>query len=234
MDNSDVFQIPTLIVIGIIVIVCLFFAMIFANPQVALNPFKPILPSPTVIALVFPPTNTPVPTDTPTLTLTPTSTLTPSSTPTLANTPTNTTVPIVLTATRTRTVRPLPRPTVIISAYAYNARYQGCFHAGQTFIEGTVYRTAAGDREQGTRVALGSGPGPGTGDIYYVTSSETGYYVHMINAAGPTAGTFFVWIADASNRAISDPNAGRVQTNTIRNPDDPGACWRGVVDFVRK
>lgn len=228
MDNSDSFQIPTLIVIGIIVIVCLFYGMIFANPQVPLNPFKPLVPTPTVIAFVFPPTNTPVPTNTSTATVTFTNTPPPTLTPTVTDTPTFTRVP---TVTRTRTPRP---PTAAPSPFSYNARFQGCFHSGQTFIEGTVYRTAAGDREQGSRIALGSGPGPGTGDVYYVTSNENGYYVHMINAGGPTAGTFFVWIADGSGRAISDPNAGRVQTNTIRNPDDPGACWRGVVDFVRK
>lgn len=226
-DSHEVFQIPLLIVVGVIVIVCMCYAMIFFNPQFAFNPFKPIVPTATVLALVLPPTWTPTPTDTPTPTLTLTATPTSTLTPTVTDTPPNTIVP---TITRTRTPRP---PTAVPSPYSYNTRLQSCQHSGGTFIEGTVYRNPS-DRESGARVALGAGPGPGTGDVYYVTTNEIGYYVHVINANGATPGTFFVWVADGSGRAISDPNAGRVQTNNIRNPDDPGSCWRAVVDFVRK
>lgn len=228
MDNSESFQIPTLIVVGIIIIVCMCYALIFVNPQVSVNPFKPILPTQTVIALVLPPTWTPTPTDTPTPTFTLTPTPTPTSTPTVTNTPTNTTIP---TSTRTRTPRP---PTAVPSPYSYLSRLSSCQHSGGTYIEGIVYHDPSGSsREAGTRVALGTGPGPGTGDVYYVTSRDDGYYVFVINASGSTPGTFFVWIADGTGKAISDPNTGRVQTNSL-GPDNPNSCWRAVVDFAHK
>lgn len=88
------------------------------------------------------------------------------------------------------------------------------------------------------RVALGSGPGPGTGDVYYVVSGtqgkSAGYYVHILHSDGPRPGTFFVWIADGNGNPLSDPNAGRVTTNAITNPDDPASCWWAIMNFVHK
>ena len=229
MDHSDSFQIPTLIVVGIILIVCMCYALIFVNPQVTLNPFKPILPSPTVLALVLPPTWTLTPTDTPTPTFTVTPTFTPTSTPTATDTPTNTTVP---TVTRTRTPRP---PTIAPSPFSYRTVLKECSHSGGTFIEGTVFLRDPGEPDSNARVAFGSTPG--NADSILPTGTQgrsSGYYNHVLRADGPLPGTFFVWVVDGSGRAISDPNTGRVQTNGIRNPDDAGACWRAVVDFVRK
>ncbi|MBI3740792.1 MAG: hypothetical protein HY257_03410, partial [Chloroflexi bacterium] len=85
------------------------------------------------------------------------------------------------------------------------------------------------------RVALGSAPGGG--DIYYVTSGtqgkNPGYYIHVINGSGAAPGNYFIWIADSSGKPLSDPNAGRVTTNN-KGPDDPSACWNGIVDFVKR
>ena len=243
--NEDRYQIATLIVVVLTVLVCMCYLLIFINPQVALNPFKPGTVVPTSVAFGLQPTWTLTPTTTPTPTLTPT--LTPTNTPTSPPTNTPTPTPIVPTNTAkrippTRTPRPpaTPRPpTVPPSPYSYNTVQQGCFHAGGTFIEGTVWTAASGGSPQaGVRVALGSGPGPGSGDVYYVTSGaqgkSDGYYVHIIQGNGPAAGTYYVWIADGSGNALSDPNAGRVTTNSIRNPDDGNACWRAVVDFTRR
>lgn len=116
--------------------------------------------------------------------------------------------------------------------------FQSCTHSGSTFIEGTVYRNSGGEPESGVRVALSSGPGPGTGDVYYVTSGtqgkSAGYYVHILNSNGSKPGTFFVWVADDNGNALSDPNIGRVTTNAITNPDDPASCWWAIMDFVHK
>ncbi len=226
-DSHEIYQIPMLFVVGVIVVVCMCYALIFVNPQVAFNPFKPILPTPTVLALVLPPTFTPTPSDTPTPTSTLTLTPTPTSTRTVTEIPTSTRIP---TVTRTRSPRP---PTAVPSPFVYNAVNQGCFHSGGTFIEGTVYRNP-NERESGVRVWLGAGPGTGTGDNPPAVTNDVGYYVHVIRANGPAPGTFFVWVGDAVGNPLSDPNAGRVQTNEIRNGEDPSACWRAVRDFVRK
>ncbi|MBI3913573.1 MAG: hypothetical protein HY327_05235 [Chloroflexi bacterium] len=56
-----------------------------------------------------------------------------------------------------------------------------------------------------------------------------GFYSMIVSAFGAAPGqTRFVWIVEGGRR-ISD--AGRIDFNAIRNPDDPAACWRGVVDF---
>ena len=100
-----------------------------------------------------------------------------------------------------------------------------------------MYRSKFGNVEPGTIVAMSSAPSGA--QVFTVTSGSqggpsSGYYVHVINANSAQPGTYYVWIQDANGRAISDPNAGRVVTNNIKNPDDPASCWRAVVDFVRK
>jgi len=56
----------------------------------------------------------------------------------------------------------------------------------------------------------------------------------VLNDRGSRPGTYYVWVVDGTGRAISNPSAGRVQTNDIRNSDDPSACWRAVVSFGRR
>jgi hypothetical protein len=227
-DSHEVFQIPLLVVVGIIIVVCMCYGVIFFNPQASFNPFKPILPTPTFVVLVLPPTWTPTSTDTPTPTHTLTPTQVPSTTPTVTDTPTNTTVP---TRTRTRTPRP---PTPVPSPFVYNVRFLGCNHSGGTFIEGTVYGIGGG-YESGARVRLSNAPGSGEIQTLVTGTDRTaGYYTFVINANGASVGTYYVWIVDGSGRAISDPNAGRVTINGIRNGDDPSSCWQAFIDFVHK
>ncbi|MBI5302459.1 MAG: hypothetical protein HY868_09995 [Chloroflexi bacterium] len=234
MDDflQENFQIATLVVIVIIVLVCMALGLIFVNPQVALNPFKPPLPTPTAIA-ALPPTWTPTPTNTPTGTRTPTATGTPTVTPT--ETPIPSATPILPTSTPTR--RPTPRPTrppaPTASPYIYTTFIIECKHAGGTYIEG--YATNAQGEESGVRVRLGSTAG---GDeIQTVTTGSNrspGYYVFVLNDRGSRPGTYYVWVVDGNGRAISNPSVGRVTTNDIRNSDDPSACWRAVVSFGRR
>jgi hypothetical protein len=86
------------IVLTVIVLLC--YAVIYVNPQIMFNPFKPPavqLPTPTMAAMgevptpTPPPTNTPAqpfpPTWTPTATATPTNTRPPTATPTPTSTP---------------------------------------------------------------------------------------------------------------------------------------------------
>ncbi len=229
-EMQDGFQIATLVVVVTIVVVILYYSVVFINPQIAMNPLKPPMP-PTATRPGLPPTWTPTPTETPTNTPTPTHTFTPTFTPTPSRTPTNT--PIA-TATRTRppwtnTPRP-PTP----SPYAYNVSRVGCFHSGGTFIEG--YVNSAGGPLAGIRVDLGTSPGSNVISTVYTEGSEgrPGHYTFVLQAQGARPGTWYVWVADANGRAQSDPFAARVDTNNIRNAEDPAACWRAEINFGRR
>ena len=93
------FQIATIVVVVMIFLACMGMALVFINPQVALNPLKPPISTLTLVIAALPATWTPTPTNTPTSTQTPTRTFTPTFTPTPTNTPTNTPL---FTPTRTR------------------------------------------------------------------------------------------------------------------------------------
>ena len=78
---------------------------------------------------------------------------------------------------------------------------------------------------------------PGNADFVETTGTQgksPGYYAHIINPNSPAPGNYFVWVVDSNNNPLSDPSAGKVPMNDIKNADDPASCWRAVVDFVRK
>jgi hypothetical protein len=229
MDNSEAFQVPTLVAAGLILLVCMCYLLIFVNPYMALNPFKPPIPTATLgAALILPPTWTP------TGTIVPASTWTPSVTPIPSLTQASTRLPTSSrTITRTRTRTPVPPPAPPSSPFVYQTIYQGCQHSGGTFIEGTVYRTAAGELEAGARVAMSSAPSGAQLFIVQTGGRNAGYYLHVLNPDGPKPGTYFVWVVDGGGNALSDPYAGRVTTNSL-GADSAGSCWRAAVDFVHK
>ncbi|MBI5032096.1 MAG: hypothetical protein HZB51_16315 [Chloroflexi bacterium] len=225
--QEEGFQFATLFVVVAAVIVIAYYAVVFVNPQSALNPLKPPLPA-TATPVPLPPTWTPTPTNTPTFTPTATPTETPTPTPT--NTPTSTNTPIA-TPTRTRPPRtntPKPPP------FSYYVASQTCEHSGGTYIEGYV-NSAAGP-EVGTRISYGTSPGSNV--IQTITTEGSwgrpGHFTFVLREQGSQPGTWYVWIVDAAGRALSDPNSGRVVTNNIRNSDDPSACWRAEVNFGRR
>ncbi|MCX7840672.1 MAG: hypothetical protein N2559_14655 [Anaerolineae bacterium] len=110
---------------------------------------------------------------------------------------------------------------------------RGCYHSGGTFIEG--YVTNAQGEEAGVRVNLGTAPGSNVIETRITGNDRSpGRYTFVLSAQGPRPGVWYVWISDASGKPLSDPNAGRVETNAIRNPDDPNACWRAEIDFGRR
>lgn len=234
--NQETYQIATLVLVILTVLVCMSYLLIFFNPQIALNPLKPPLPTPTAVVLGL------VPTWTPTWTPTPTRTFTPSPTPTITDTPLPTSAPSrtpSLTPTRkilarTSTPRPIV-PTTVAYQYPYYPTKK-CYHAGGTFIEGTVWSGSGGYPVKGVRVALGSGPN--TGDIYYATTGNSGvsdgYYLFVIRQNGSAPGNYYMWVVDGNGLPQSDPNQGLITTNNISNGADPNACWRAVVDFIRR
>lgn len=231
MQSDETFQVATLVVVVLIVLVCMSYLLIFVNPQVALNPLKPPIPTSTLVLAGLPPTWTPTLTDTPTLTPTPTSTDTPTLTPTNTSTPTFTPN---ATATRTRvpathTPRP-PTPSPWVYYEIPDARGV-CQHSGGTYIEG--YVTNPSGEEAGTRVSLGTAPGSGVVQTITTGSDKSpGYYTFHLNDNGSRPGTWYVWIVDANGKALSDPNTARVTTNSA-NAGDPSSCWQAFFDFAR-
>ena len=229
--QEELFQIATLVVVVLVVIVCMAQLLIFVNPRVAINPFKPPLPAATPLP-TFPATYTPTETSTPTLAFTPTLTRTPTptETPTPAWTSTLTATPVTPSRTRppwTRTpIPPTPSP------YIYTVARGVCEHSGGTYIEGYVNSTSG--PLDGVLVRLGTSPGGSEVQTISTGGDRPGHYTFVLNANGPRPGVWYVWIVDASGRAISDPNAGRVITNDIRSGDDPNACWRAEINFGRR
>ena len=100
--------------------------------------------------------------------------------------------------------------------------------AGNWF-DGTVYK--GGAPANGYRVVFSYAPdgphitppqisGPHEGYMGW----NPGYYSHIINAAGPKAGSWYVWVVDASGNRISE------MANW--NSTGPGdACNQATVDF---
>ncbi len=253
-DRDQFFQYATFGVLGLTLVVCLCYGLIFINPRANfITALQPSLPSPTVAGLVLPATWTPTATDRPTSTATATLTETPTLVPTDTPEPTDTTVP---SSTPRPTARPAtprppapppgPKPTRVPPTavppppsplFRFATYKQGCFHSGQTFVEGTVYLdSSGGSTKNGAHVRLSyapGGPAVVNDDISGSHGGRAGYYILFINASGPKAGNWFVWLVDTNGNALSDPQAGNFSTNNLGS-GNPAACWRQVVDFVRR
>jgi hypothetical protein len=248
-DPEEKYHIATLVVWTLTGLVILFYTIIFINPRVAFNPFKPPLPTSTLLAVltILPPTWTPTVTSAPTPSATPT--LAPTATrviaaPTLPP-PTATTLPTLTpsatprppTPTRTATATPLPTsvasPTIAMSTYPYRP-VLSCSHSGGTQIKGTV--SSGGQSQEGVRVRVATSPDVATVIEEQFTrrqpdgSAGYAFILKAIGAFDPPA-TWYVWIVDGTGNPLSDPNF-HFQTNNYP-PDNPLACWLAIVDFVK-
>lgn len=247
-DSEEKFHIAALVVWTITGLVILFYTIIFINPRVAFNPFKPPLPTSTLLARL----STLPPTWTPTAISSPTATPTPSTTPTITATrtrvipPTPTLAPstATLTPSATWTVTPRPPtrtpapttvapPTAIPSAYAYRATLN-CSHSGGTQIKGTV--SSGGQPQEGVRVRVATSPDAATVIEEQFTrrqpdgSAGYAFILKAIGAFDPPA-TWYVWIVDGTGQPLSDPNF-HFRTNNYP-PEHPLTCWLAIVDFVK-
>lgn len=233
--SDEGFQLATLVVIVLIVLVVIAYLLIFINPRVALNPFKPpVVTTPTVaIAAIptLPPTWTPAPTDTEVPTVTPTSTSSPMSSPTPSSAPT-----IAPTASRrppTRTpgaVAPTPIPLL----YTYKPVKQSCTHSGSATIKGKV--SSGGNPVDGIHVLLGTSSDPASvpeGGDQTVQRDGNGNTSYAFIIPPPDSGAFawHVWVTDGQGKVLSDPNF-QITINTLP-ADDPGSCWLAILDFVQ-
>lgn len=233
-SSDDFYQIAALVVATLTVVAAIAFALIFINPHIAFNPFKPpTVPTPIIIALpTLQPTWTPMPTatNTSTPTLTPTSTATPTHTATPTNAPTNTPAPTVRPATRTPVIA-LP-PTPIPSAFAYRSILRSCSFGSPTQIKGKV--TSGGDPVDGVHVRLATSTDVATVvEDQAVKRDSDGSTIYAFIISPPDAGSFqwHVWLTDAQGASISDPNY-RVTINNFP-ASSPDACWIAIVDFAR-
>ncbi len=255
-DGQEFFQIATLIVVVVIALVLMYYLLIFINPQIEINPFKPPTVIPAVVAglsavssptaaaapsetLALAPTSavTPLPTQTSTSPPVPTSTCTgtPGPSATLRqSTPTPTLRPPTATP-RPPTSTPLPPTALPISSqYYYRPVLQGCVHSGGTYIKGTVWigQTPQSD----VRVRVSTGPEAGSVVAEAITAPQsdgTWTYTIVLKAIGSfgaTPAAWYVWTADANGKPTSDPNF-TVTTNNL-NPSDPNACWFVTLDFA--
>jgi hypothetical protein len=113
----------------------------------------------------------------------------------------------------------------------FNSVSRGCQHSGGTYIEGTV--SSLFGEVTGAHVSLGTSPGGNVIQTLVTGKDKSpGYYTFVIRANGPYPGTFYVWVTDTAGNPLSDPNNGRVVTNSIRSGDDPASCWQAFIDFV--
>jgi hypothetical protein len=235
--SEERYQIATLVISTLTVLVAIFYLIIFLNPRVAFNPFKPPLPSVTAIAAL----SGIVPTWTPTMESTPTPASTPTSfaTATLVIQPQPTLTPTSTPTPRPPTRTPAPTsvasPTVVPSGYPYRA-VLNCSHSGGTQIKGTV--TSGGSPQEGVRVRVATSPDPaavieGGEQFTRLQPDGSAGYAFVLKPIGAfdSPATWFVWIIDGTGAPISDPNF-HFQTNNYTR-DNPEACWLAIVDFVR-
>lgn len=229
--SEDGYQIATLVVVVLIVLVVIAYGLIFINPRVALNPFKPPLEVTPTLAIAavstLPPTWTPTPTDTATPTAMPTSTATPTLTP--SPTSASTATP---SATPRPTRQPAPvAPTPIPLPYSYRPVLQSCTHSGSTAIQGIV--TSNGGPVDGIHVELATGSN--RSDVAYdqtVRRDGNGNTAYYYGVPVPESGafTYHVWVADSLGNPQSDSNF-QISINNLP-ADDPNSCWLAVVNFA--
>ena len=240
--SEETFHTWTLILATLTGVAIFAVALVFVNPRIPYNPFKPPLAvSPTSATLAaakaaLPPTWTPTLTTTPTETptLTPTFTNTPTLTPTLTHTPTL--LPTTTVRPPTRTVAPLQASSS--SAPPPSNQYRpvllSCTHSGGVYIKGKV--SSGGSPQEGVRVRIATSPDAATVIEEQMTRNGgdgNASFDFVLKAIGNFDGqsVWYLWLVDAVGNPISDPKF-HVTTNALP-PDSPDACWLAIVDFVR-
>ncbi len=231
--SEDGYQIATLVVVVLTVLVVIAYLLIFINPNVALNPFKPPLDATPTVAVAairtLPPTWTPTATETSTPTATPTLTSTPTPTPTPTNVP-----PPPPTATPPRPTRApaAVAPTPMPLPYSFRPVLESCTHSGSAVIKGRVM--SGGGPVDGAHVRLATSSDPASVQEEQVVKYDaTGSTTFAFIVPPPESGSFpwHVWVVDSDGNALSDPNF-QVSINSLP-ADDPDSCWLAMVDFVK-
>ncbi len=249
-DRDRFFQYATFVTLGLTLVVCLCYALVFFNPRV--NPvaaLRPETPTPNLSVAELPATWTPTFTATPTNTPTPTATFTPTSTatPTPIDTFTPTFIPtptifyIVVTGvppTRPPTRRPVtaappppPAQPTALPAPQFEFRLgrpvESAPNCGTWYIAGTVYSDQAGtSRMNGLLVRVwASGIEQGT-DTTGRHSGRPGYWEWIFGNGTATSGEVAIVNPDGSLRSPKIP--------FTLTSDCNGGIQQNLIDFVRQ
>ncbi len=246
-DRDRFFQYATFFMVGLTVLVCVCYALLFLNPRV--NPiaaFRPETPTPNLDVANLPPTWTPTNTATPTNTPTATSTFTP--TPPFTLTPTETLVP---TETPTPTIfyvvvtgqaptrlptripataappPPAPLPSPQLFEFRLGRPVESAPNCGTWYVSGTVYSDQAGtSRVNGLLVRIwASGIEQGT-DTTGTHSGRPGYWEWIFGQGTATTGEVAIVNPDGSLRSPKVPFTLTADCNA------EGAIQQNFIDFV--
>lgn len=250
-DRDQVFMYPTIVIVGLTLLVCACYGLVFVNPNA--NPIRWLRPPVTPPVLGFQQlpatwTPTPLPTATPTYTPTDTPTNTPTNTPTEipTNTPTETNTPLP-----TSTFTPLPTatrrpPTAVpptepppppantpapVFPWVYYPAYYRCEHSGGTFIH-VIVGTAWGAPTEGITTRLSTSSDPNVGFIDDADTNSEGDATHVLSVTGrpPKVGTYYAWLVDKlTKQRISDVSPGIMINGKKENAAD--SCWQAYVYF---
>lgn len=248
-DRDRFFQYATFVIIGLTVLVCMCYALLFFNPRV--NPIaamRPQVATPDLSVAELPATWTPTSTNTPTATLTPTPTHT--ATATATETPIETLTPtvepsatvffVVVTGVptippptrRPVTAAPPPPPTAVPPPpfeFRLGRPVDAQPNCGTWYVAGTVYSDQAGSsRLNGILVRVwANGIEQGT-DVTGNHSSRPGYWEWIFGQGTAVQGEVALVNPDGSQRSpripfqlTSDCNAG-------------GAIQQSFIDFVHQ
>lgn len=221
MRGSRLFNVLSLVMLGLTIITIFCFILIAVNPYLPINPFPP---APREVAVVA--TNTPTPTieSTPIATWTPT--LTPTVTPTppatFTRTPTSTPTPVTPSPTATATATATPRVTRSPWPFTYELEYEtpyyGCAWLG---VAGTV-QTIDGDPLNGFPIHIWGGGidvvvNSGTKQIY----GDSGWEQFFLSQPQELNGIFRVQIHSRDN-----PNHPPISEEVVLNY--PGYCSKAL------
>lgn len=140
--------------------------------------------------------------------------------------PTNTPVPAPTQAPAPTQPPAPPSPTYkfnIVVVSRCERQPAGNWFEGKTYVNGqpaSGYKVVFSYAADGPPITspVVSGPHPG------YEGWDAGYYSHIINASGPKAGTWYVWVVDDSGNRISE-----IGQWTSTGPGD--GCNQAVVDF---
>ena len=254
-DRDRFFQYATFVTLGLTLVVCLCYALLFFNPRV--NPIaalRPETPTPDLSIAELPATWTPTFTSTPTRTPTPTFTFTPTFTPTA--TPTDTETPtfiptptifyIIVTGvppTRAPTRRPVTavppaqpatqparQPTAVPAPqfeFRLGRPVDAAPNCGTWYVAGTVYGDQTGaSRVNGVLVRVwASGIEQGT-DTTGSHSGRPGYWEWIFGHGTATTGEVAIVNPDGSLRSPKIP--------FTLTSDCNGGIQQNIIDFIRQ
>jgi len=249
-ERDRFFQYATFVTVGLTILVCACYALLFFNPRV--NPIaalRPETPTPNLNVAELPPTWTPTFTPTATSTWTPTPTFTPTSTytptpidtltPTLLPTPTifyiivpgDTPTPFPTRQPIRAAAPPSAVPPTDIPAPLYEFHLgrpvDAAANCGTWYVAGTIYSDQGGsNRLDGLQVRVwASGAEQGT-DTTGNHSGRPGYWEWIFGAGTATQGEVAVVNSDGSLRSPKVP----FQLTSDCNGD--GAVQQNFIDFV--